>query len=144
MMSNYGNRITQGQFSFLPDLTDEQILAQVKYALDQGWAVNVEYTDDPHPRNTYWEMHGLPMFDLRDPAGAMMEIKACRQTFPQHYIRVTAFDARRGWETPRMSFIVNRPANEPGFRLQRQEGPGRTIRYTTHAYASERPSGERY
>lgn len=144
MMSNYGNRITQGQFSFLPDLTDEQILAQVKYALDNGWAVNVEYTDDPHPRNTYWEMHGLPMFDLRDPAGAMMEIKACRQTFPQHYIRVTAFDAKRGWETPRMSFIVNRPANEPGFRLQRQEGPGRTIRYTTHAYASERPSGERY
>jgi ribulose-bisphosphate carboxylase small chain len=43
-----------------------------------------------------------------------------------------------------MSFIVNRPANEPGFRLQRQEGPGRTIRYTTHAYASDRPSGERY
>jgi ribulose-bisphosphate carboxylase small chain len=144
MMSNFGNRITQGQFSFLPDLSDEQILAQVQYALDNGWAVNVEYTDDPHPRNTYWEMHGQPMFDLRDPAGAMMEIKACRQTFPGHYIRVTAFDAKRGWETPRMSFIVNRPANEPGFRLQRQEGPGRTIRYTTHAYASERPSGERY
>ena len=23
------------------------------YALDQGWAVAVESTDDPHPRNTY-------------------------------------------------------------------------------------------
>ena len=29
MMTNHGNRITQGQFSFLPDLTDEQILAQI-------------------------------------------------------------------------------------------------------------------
>jgi len=27
MMTNHGNRITQGQFSFLPDLTDAQITA---------------------------------------------------------------------------------------------------------------------
>ena len=31
-------RITQGTFSFLPDLTDEQIAKQVDYALAQGWA----------------------------------------------------------------------------------------------------------
>ena len=59
-------RITQGTFSFLPDLTDEQIEAQIRYALDHGWAISIEYTDDPHPRNTYWEMWGLPMFDLDD------------------------------------------------------------------------------
>ena len=81
MMSNHGNRITQGQFSFLPDLTDEQITLQIKYALQNGWAVNVEYTDDPHPRNTYWEMFGMPMFDLKDPAGILMEINECRKTF---------------------------------------------------------------
>ena len=44
-------RVTQGMFSFLPDLTDEQIEAQVSYALRNGWAISVEYTDDPHPRN---------------------------------------------------------------------------------------------
>ena len=31
MMTNPGNRLTQGQFSFLPDLTDAQITAQIKY-----------------------------------------------------------------------------------------------------------------
>ena len=62
-------RITQGTFSFLPDLTAAQVKAQIQYALEQNWAVSVEYTDDPHPRNTYWEMWGLPMFDLRDAAG---------------------------------------------------------------------------
>ena len=31
MMTNFGNRLTQGQFSFLPDMTDEQITAQIKY-----------------------------------------------------------------------------------------------------------------
>jgi len=129
-MTISSNRITQGQFSFLPDLTNAQILAQIRYALSQNYAVNVEYTDDPHPRNTYWEMYGIPMFDLKDPAGILLEIDACRKTFPNHYVRVTAFDATRGWETPRMSFIVNRPAREPGFRLARQEVDGRAVRYT--------------
>lgn len=144
MMTNHGNRLTQGQFSFLPDLSDEQITAQIRYALAKGWAVNVEYTDDAHPRNTYWEMFGMPMFDLKDPAGIMVEIASCRTTFPRHYIRVTAFDATRGWETPRMSFIVNRPAREPGFGLVRQETEGRSIRYTVHAYAADKPELERY
>lgn len=137
-------RITQGQFSFLPDLTDEQITKQIKYAIQNNWAVNVEYTDDPHPRNTYWEMWGIPMFDLKDPAGILIEINTCRKTFAQHYIRITAFDNTKGWETPRMSFIVNRPKNEPGFRLVREEGQGRQIHYTVQSYAADKPEGERY
>ncbi|MFC4253035.1 ribulose bisphosphate carboxylase small subunit [Sinimarinibacterium flocculans] len=144
MMTNYGNRLTQGQFSFLPDLTDEQIKAQVQYALDHGWALGVEYTDDPHPRNTYWEMYGMPMFDLADAAGVLMEINNCRKTFPNHYVRVTAFDSTRGVESLRMSFIVNRPDDEPGFKLERQELAGRRIAYTTRSYAAQKPEGERY
>jgi len=144
MTTHQGIRVTQGQFSFLPDLTDAQILAQIAYAIAQGWAVGIEYTDDPHPRNTYWEMYGLPMFDLTDPAGILMEINGCRAAFPNHYVRVTAFDATRGWETPRMSYLVNRPAREPGFRLMRQEGEGRRVRYTVESYAAAKPEGERY
>ena len=67
-------RITQGTFSFLADLSDEQIRAQIEYCLGRGWAVSIEYTDDPHPRNTYWEMYGNPMFDLHDAAGVMVEL----------------------------------------------------------------------
>ena len=144
MMTNQGNRVTQGQFSFLPDLTDQQIKAQIAYALTNGWAVGVEYTDDPHPRNTYWEMYGNPMFDLRDPKGILMEINACREAFPNYYIRVTAFDSTKGWETPRMSFIVNRPKHEPGFLVERQERDGRTVGYTIRSYATLKPEGERY
>ena len=137
-------RITQGTFSFLPDLTDDEIRAQVQYALDQGWACAVEHTDDPHPRNTYWEMHGAPMFDVRDAAGVMLEIADCRAAFPRHYIKVNAFDSTRGVESIRLSFIVNRPPGEPGFALARQEGAGRNLRYMTTAYSSQRPAGERY
>lgn len=122
-------RITQGAFSFLPDLTDTQIAAQVQYALDQGWAVSLEVTDDPHPRNCYWEMWGMPMFGLKDAAGVITELKAARTARPQSYIRVNAFDSSRGWETIRLSFIVNRPDHEPGFHLDRIEEQGRIQRY---------------
>jgi len=123
-------RLTQGTFSFLPDLSDAQIGAQIEYCLEQGWAVSIEYTDDPHPRNTYWEMFGMPMFDLRDAAGVMQEVSACRRTFPNHYVKVNAFDATRGVESLRLSFIVARPQEGPGFSLIREEGPGRQMRYT--------------
>ena len=144
MMSNPTGRITQGQFSFLPDLSDAEITLQIEYGLGKGYAWSVEYTDDPHPRNTYWEMFGNPMFDLRDPAGILMEINNCRKTFPSQYIRVTAFDATRGVESPTMSYLVNRPAKEPGFGLVRQEADSRAIRYTIHSYATDKPEAERY
>lgn len=126
-------RITQGCFSFLPDLNDEQINKQVEYILGEEWAVSLEYTDDPHPRNTYWEMWGHPMFDLRDAKGVMMELDECRKANPDAYIRIQAFDNTRGFETVMMSFIVNRPEVEPTFHMQRTDVDGRAQRYAWDA-----------
>src|ERR1035438_6755691 len=81
-------RITQGTFSYLPDFTDEEITSQLDYALGQGWALSVEFTDDPHPRNNYWDMWALPMFALADPAGALREINECRAAYPDRYIKI--------------------------------------------------------
>jgi ribulose-bisphosphate carboxylase small chain len=136
--------VTQGTFSYLPPLSDEQIRAQVQYALDNDWALSVEFTDDPHPRNFLWDMWGLPMFDLRDPAAIMLEVRRCREAYPSRYIRVNAYDRTLGRQTTALSFIVQRPKHEPGFRLERQEGADRQVRYTLHAYATDRAPGERY
>jgi len=137
-------RITQGTFSYLPDLTDDEIFAQVTYALMRGWSCSVEFTDDPHPRNNYWDMWGLPMFDLADAAGVVHEINECRKAYPGRYIRLNAYDSGYGRQTTAFSFIVQRPAEEPGFRLDRQETSDRRIRYTLHPYALDRPAGQRY
>lgn len=122
-------RITQGCFSFLPDLDDTQIIAQVEYCLRNSWAIGIEFTDDAHPRNTYWEMWGNPMFDLRDAKGVMIEVDACRKAHPESYVRINAFDPARGWETVRMSFIVNRPTVEPRIELLRTDVRGRLQSY---------------
>jgi ribulose-bisphosphate carboxylase small chain len=89
-------------------------------------------------------MWGHPMFDNPDAAALMMELKDCRKVYGDRYIRVVAFDASHGWESVKLSFIVNRPAEEPGYRLERQEAPGRVVRYTTKPYAADKPAGGRY
>jgi len=139
-------RITQGTFSFLPDMSDQQIAAQIRYSLQHGWAMSVEYTDDPHPRNSYWEMWGAPVFDLEvDEADVVMrEVRACREAHPGHYIKLNAYDASLGRQTTALSFIVGRPADEPGYRLERTDGHDRVIRYSLHAYATDSPPGRRY
>ena len=136
--------ITQGTFSYLPELSDEEISAQVSYALENEWAPAIEYTDDPHPRNVYWEMWGIPMFDTDDPSEVVQELNNCRETHADKYIRLTMYNPALTKMTTALQFIVHRPPNEPGFRLDRQETHDRTINYTLHAYVAEQPHGKRY
>jgi ribulose-bisphosphate carboxylase small chain len=89
-------------------------------------------------------MWGLPMFTVKDGAAVVFEVNACRKAYPNHYIKVNAFDNTRGVESMCLSFIVNRPKDEPGFGLERQEAAGRMVRYTTRAYSAAKPAGSRY
>jgi ribulose-bisphosphate carboxylase small chain len=88
----------------------------------------------------------LPMFDLHveDVALIMREVRACREAHPDHYIKVIAYDASYGRQTTALSFIVNRPAHEPGFRVDRTEANDRVTRYRLHPYAADKPVGSRY
>jgi ribulose-bisphosphate carboxylase small chain len=139
-------RITQGTFSFLPDFTDEEIEAQVRHSIEQGWAISLEYTDDPHPRNSYWEMWGMPMFDLEHGQvdEVMRHVRECRETFPDHYVKLIAYDADYTRQSTALAFIVNRPPEEPGYRLERRDETDRLMRYTIRPYATDDPPGRRY
>ena len=128
-------RITQGTFSFLPDFTDEQIAAQIHYALDHGWAMSVEHTDNPHPRSPYWDMWGTPLFDLpvEQVDVVVREVRACREAHPEAYVKLIAYDSSKGRQTTALSFIVQRPSREREFGLDRTEGHDRVQRYRLYA-----------
>jgi ribulose-bisphosphate carboxylase small chain len=134
-------RLTQGTFSFLPDLSDEQIRAQVEYALERGWSISIEYTDDPHPRNVYWNMWGTPIFDVKDAAAVMLELERCRKAFPGNYVRLSAYDRSKGRQTTALSFIVNRPAEEPDFTLERTDFTDRQMKYRLRLHAADHATG---
>jgi ribulose-bisphosphate carboxylase small chain len=124
-------RVTQGTFSFLPDLTDEQLTEQIRYSLQHGWSMSIEHTDDPHPRNSYWEMWGLPVFDLRpeEVEVVMRDVRACREAHPEEYIKLIAYDASLGRQTTALSIIVNRPVVEKSWHVERTESHDRVVRY---------------
>jgi ribulose-bisphosphate carboxylase small chain len=84
------------------------------------------------------------MFDLTDVNGVMAKLADARRENPNAYIKLNAYDARLGRQTTALSFIVQRPLREPGFRLDRQEQSDRRIGYTLHAYAADEPHGVRY
>ena len=139
-------RVTQGTFSFLPDFTDEDIEKQIKYALDNGWAMMLEYTDDPHPRNSFWEMWKQPEFDLDpdDSEVVLKEVQDCCKAYPNHYIKLVAYDSSLGRQSSMLSFIVNRPEQEPGYRVIRTEKHDRAVMYTVEPYVQQDPMGRRY
>ena len=90
-------------------------------------------------------MWGLPLFDIKDPAAVLFEINMAKKAKPTWYVKVACFDNTRGVESCVLSFIVQRPAYEPGFKLVRQEGAGRNIVYTLESYSvNAKPEGERY
>ena len=93
--------------------------------------MSIEYTDDIHPRNAYWEMWGLPMFDIKveDSENVLREVRAAREAFPEHYIKLIAYDPTYTRQTTALSFIVNRPSVEKEFKLDRIQGPGRVNSY---------------
>jgi ribulose-bisphosphate carboxylase small chain len=126
-------RITQGTLSYLPDLTDEEIKAEARYCLDNHWAISLEHTNDPHPRNAYWDMWGLPMFEVRDLDDVLEQIVECRRAFPDEYIKLNGYDRTKGRQTTMLSIIVHRPSDEPGFRLERTETKDRQVQYTIHS-----------
>jgi ribulose-bisphosphate carboxylase small chain len=111
-------RITQGCFSLLPDLTDDQLKKQVEYCIKNGFAVSIEWTDDPHPRNCYWEMWGLPLFEIPDAATIMYEISEARKAHPGVYMKINAFNNTRGVESTAIAFIIQRFLHPLGLRLE--------------------------
>ncbi len=95
-------------FSYLPDLTDEQIAKQVQYFLDQNCVPGIEYCEDPNPALAYWSWWKLPLFEVTTPAEVQAELDACKKAHPNAYIKVTAYDNMK--QRMVMAFVVSKPA----------------------------------
>ncbi|MGK7940430.1 MAG: ribulose bisphosphate carboxylase small subunit [Crocosphaera sp.] len=95
--------------SYLPPLTDQQIVLQIQNVLDQGMIPGIEFEEDPKPETHFWTMWKLPMFGNATAQQVLAEIRECRSENPNSYIRVIGFDNIKQCQT--MSFIVHKPNN---------------------------------
>ena len=113
-------------------MTDEQIEAQIKYCARATAGRCRSSTPTTRIRATrYWELWGLPLFDTKeeDSENILREVRAAREAFPEHYIKLIAYDPTYTRQTTALAFIVNRPTVEKPFKLDRIQGPGRVNRF---------------
>ncbi|KAH7650951.1 Ribulose-bisphosphate carboxylase protein [Dioscorea alata] len=107
--------------SYLPHLTDEQLIKQFAYLLRSGWVPCVEFCRigfvyREHHRSPgyydgrYWTMWKLPMFGCTDPTQVLKEVRECENEHPDKFNRVIGFDNVR--QVQCISFITYKP---PGF-----------------------------
>ena len=140
-------RVTQGTFSFLPDLTDEEIEAQIAYALGHGWAILVEHTDDPHPRNTYWDMWGPAALRPRAGRGRHRHARGARVSRgpPEHCTsRSAPTTAASAGRRRRSASSSTGPPTSPGSGWSARRRPTGRSATRLSAYAADRPRGRRY
>jgi ribulose-bisphosphate carboxylase small chain len=79
-------------FSYLPQLTADEIRAQIQYIISQGWNPAVEHVEPEGAVRNYWFMWKLPMFGEQNVDTILTEIEACHREYPAHHIRLIGYD----------------------------------------------------
>jgi len=103
--------------SYLPQLSNDDIMKQIRYMLANNWSPALEFSDDGdsylntrmgpgYYDNRYWSMYKLPMFGCTDPSEVVREIENCKREFPNAMVRLMAFDSRR--QVQAQSFVVRK------------------------------------
>ncbi len=81
-----------GTFSYLPEMTPQQVRRQVEYIVARGWNAAVEHTEPGHAGSAYWTMWKLPMFGERNVERILAEAEACHKAHPNNHIRLLGYD----------------------------------------------------
>nr|Q08186.1 RecName: Full=Ribulose bisphosphate carboxylase small subunit, chloroplastic 6; Short=RuBisCO small subunit 6; Flags: Precursor [Mesembryanthemum crystallinum]AAA03698.1 ribulose-1,5-bisphosphate carboxylase/oxygenase small subunit [Mesembryanthemum crystallinum] len=107
--------------SYLPPLSEESLLKEVQYLLNNGWVpclefepthgfVYREHGNTPgYYDGRYWTMWKLPMFGCTDPSQVVAELEEAKKAYPEAFIRIIGFDNVR--QVQCVSFIAYKPAS---------------------------------
>jgi ribulose-bisphosphate carboxylase small chain len=91
-MRDYQTKYTMETFSFLPELSADEVYDQIVYIINQGWTPSIEHETPEQATSYYWGMWKLPLFGTRDPNEVIAELEECRRTYPGHLVRLIGYD----------------------------------------------------
>ena len=103
--------------SYLPQLSNDDIMKQISYMIRNNWTPALEFSDDGdvylntrmgpgYYDNRYWSMYKLPMFGCTDPSAVIREVENCKKEFPNAKIRVVGYDSVK--QVQSIGFIVRK------------------------------------
>ena len=105
--------------SYLPDLSEEQLLSEIEYLLKNGWVPCLEFETERgfvyrennkspgYYDGRYWTMWKLPMFGCTDATQVLAEVGEAKKAYPEAWIRIIGFDNVR--QVQCISFIAYKP-----------------------------------
>jgi len=81
-----------GTFSYLPQMSDDDLRKQVEYIVNQGWNPAIEHTEPQNAFSHYWYMWKLPMFGETDVDSILAEVEQCKKANPKNHVRLIGYD----------------------------------------------------
>lgn len=115
-MQDYPSRISDpnsrklGTFSYLPQMSSEDLRKQIDYIVGKGWNPAIEHTEPSNASSNYWYMWKLPMFGETDVDRILAEVEACKKANPNNHVRLIGYDNYQ--QTQGANMVVHR-ANIP-------------------------------
>jgi ribulose-bisphosphate carboxylase small chain len=97
-----------GTFSYLPQLSADQVREQAAYILRRGWIPALEHVEPEHAAASYWCLWKLPLFGETQVERVLAEAAACQQAHPQHHVRLVGYDNLR--QTQGTALVIRRAA----------------------------------
>jgi ribulose-bisphosphate carboxylase small chain len=79
-------------FSYLPQMSSDEIRTQIQYIVDRGWNPSVEHTEPENATGSFWYMWKLPMFGESDVDAILAELDACHKAHPNNHVRLLGLD----------------------------------------------------
>ncbi|MCO5134233.1 MAG: ribulose bisphosphate carboxylase small subunit [Phyllobacteriaceae bacterium] len=111
-VQDYNSRLSDpasrklGTFSYLPQLTEEELRKQVEYIVARGWNPGIEHTEPENASSNYWYMWKLPMFGETDIDAIFQEVEQCKKANPGNHVRLIGYDNFR--QTQGTAMVVHR------------------------------------
>jgi ribulose-bisphosphate carboxylase small chain len=93
-------------FSYLPQLTADELRKQLQYIVDSGWNPAIEHSEPENSGSNYWYMWKLPMFGETDIDAILAEVDLCHKSNPKNHVRVIGYDNIK--QSQGTAFIVYR------------------------------------
>jgi ribulose-bisphosphate carboxylase small chain len=79
-------------FSYLPEMSKDQIRKQVEYIVKKGWNPAIEHVEPEHAFDHYWYMWKLPLFGETNIDKIITEAESCHKAHPKNHVRLVGYD----------------------------------------------------
>lgn len=112
-VQDYGSRLGDmaskrfETFSYLPQMSDEELRKQVEYIVRRGWNPAIEHSEPENAMKHYWYMWKLPMFGETDVDRILAEAEACRKANAGHLVKLIGYDNSN--QTQGTAMLISRP-----------------------------------